>query len=85
MSNEFDITGRHKSEDVICHNISKIRSSVISVIADGVINRAGTNVALSKDDFAEYVLIRKPGFDGFDFTEFRKIFDVISAIVGSQS
>jgi len=36
---------------------------------------------LDDRDFAEYVLGQVDGFDHFDFSEFGKIFDVISIIV----
>lgn len=80
FSNEFQDTGWHKTMDVICHKLNKIRSPIISVIDSEVFDHDGKNVALSKDDFANYVLREEEGFDDFDFTEFSRIFEVIQLI-----
>ena len=41
------------------------------------------NVALSKDDFAKYILNQEEGFNKFKFTEFGEIFEVIQLICES--
>ncbi len=82
LSNEFvPKSGRHKKMDVICHNLKKIGSQDISIIDNGVIDKEHKNIALSKDDFAEYVLNRTKNFDNFDFSQFQSIFDVIVRIM----
>lgn len=40
-----------------------------------------TSIALPKDDFAQMILDEDGFAEGFDFTEFSKIFDVIREIV----
>ena len=50
-------------------------------IVDGDVFDATDNpVALSKNAFAEYVLKGKPGFDDFNFTQFRRIFQIVEEI-----
>ena len=39
------------------------------------------NVALPKNDFAEYVLTGTDNFNDFDVSVFEEIFDIVSAIV----
>ncbi len=46
-----------------------------------VFNEKEENLALSKNDFADYVLNRISNFDDFDVSEFKKIFQVISLIL----
>ncbi len=40
-----------------------------------------TSIALSKDDYAELILSEDEFSDGFDFSKFQKIFDVIKSIL----
>lgn len=86
LSNEFDTTsGRHKTEDLNCTDLNKIkRPDTVTVIDDRVFNAEGQNVALSKDNFAGYVLSRTDGFDDFSFSEFTRIFDVVSLIAAAR-
>ena len=83
LSNEFHSkSGKHKEDkelNCILHN--KIHATKISIIDDSVFKEGEENVALSKSAFADYVLNQVDGFDDFDFSEFEKIFDVISMIV----
>lgn len=82
LSNEFDPDScRHKDLNLSCPLRSKIHSPNISVIDCEVYNERHENVALSKTDFADYILNRVQNFDNFDFSEFRKIFDLIVMIV----
>ena len=43
------------------------------------------NVALSKNGFADNVVSQIANFDDFDFSEFAKVFEVISLIVAAGS
>jgi len=52
------------------------------VIDCGVFDKQN-NVALSKDDFAKYILNQEEGFNKFKFTEFGEIFEVIQLICES--
>lgn len=84
LSNEFQQrSGRHKMENNLnCTNLQKIKDSKkLCVIDDRVFDSNENNVALPKNDFAEYVLKQAVNFDNFDHTEFGKIFDIIHAII----
>lgn len=83
ISTEFNPRSDKHSIDpqVNCTELNKIGSARIAVIDNRVFNAANENVALPKSDFADYVLNRAPGFDRFDVSEFRKIFDVIEQIL----
>ena len=81
MSNEFKKTGWHKNLKLVCHDIKKIRSTIISIIDCGVFDDSENNVALSKNDFAKYVLNQEKDFHNFDFAEFANIFNVIMSII----
>jgi RNA-directed DNA polymerase len=84
LSNEFDAdSGRHNTLNLNCIMISKIRDHV-SVIDHHVYDAKKRNIALPKADFANYVLNKKSGYDKFDFSEFGKIFDMISTILESN-
>lgn len=82
LSNEFDRdSARHVTEDLNCTDRNKIRNAdLLKIIDDGVFNSANENVALTKNAFADLISTNAQGFDDFDFDEFSKIFDVISAI-----
>jgi DNA modification methylase len=82
LSNEFDTkSGRHVSENLSCFEMSRIRKRPsISIIDDNVFNANHTNVALSKNAFADNVLSGLENFDNFGISEFTKVFDIVSAI-----
>ena len=83
LSNEFDNkSSRHGTEDLNCTLLNKIRrTGKIVIIDDCVFNRESENVALPKDDFANYVLSQADGFDDFELSEFAVIFDIVSMII----
>jgi hypothetical protein len=54
------------------------------VIIDKGVFSEKDSCALSKADFASYVSNDVPNFDNFDFTEFKKIFDVFQEIIADQ-
>ena len=77
LSDEFNNrTGRHVTEDVHCPALSRVRRPA-SIIDDMVFDRNNDNVALSKNDFANHVLLREPNFDVFDLSEFERLFQLI--------
>lgn len=81
LSDEFHPTSyRHLTEDLSCGDRNKFRASV-SVIDSQVYDKDHNNVALPKNDFAEYILQQQDGFANFDMSKFRKIFDVIQMII----
>ncbi len=96
LSNEFQYSGQHKTLQAFCHekkriknpNISIIDSEVYSIVGseayDDNGDEIGKSIALSKNDFANYILNQEEGFHDFDITEFMNIFKTIGKIVKSQ-
>lgn len=81
INNEFNnISGRHNRENLNCTD-SKYRSKKIAIIDDNVFNEQNENIALPKNDFANYILNDTEGYDNFDVYEFEKIFNVIDEII----
>ncbi len=84
LSDEFNpTTGKHISQSgvytrrKISHNqkgITLIDSDVFDINTD-------KSIALSKNDFAEYIINNNKNFNNIDFSEFNKIFEVISLIL----
>jgi len=73
-------SGRHiKEEGLICPDIKKIEKS-FGIIDNNVYDTKDNNVALSKADFARYILDGVEKFS-FDVSEFSKIFDIIQKII----
>ncbi|MEA3408593.1 MAG: reverse transcriptase domain-containing protein [Chloroflexota bacterium] len=83
LSSEFDTeSGRHKTEDLNCTLLNKIkRPDQVKIVDKRVFNCESENVALPKDDFATYVLNQEDGYADFDFSAFKAIFDIVSMIV----
>jgi RNA-directed DNA polymerase len=48
-------------------------------------NMNNENVALPKDDFADYVFKNVPSFNDLDHSEFRKTFEIIYKIIMDNS
>ncbi|MCB8980106.1 MAG: RNA-directed DNA polymerase [Ardenticatenaceae bacterium] len=82
LNREFsNLSGRHKSLDLICSDRNKIKSSLLEIIDSSVYDSNDQNVALSKNDFSNLILERKHPFDQVDFSAFLKIFKVIGDII----
>lgn len=82
LNSEFDKkSGRHLDIDCNCLELNKIKLSELEIIDSKVYNRKRENIALPKSDFAKYVLNGEKGFDNFDFSNFRPIFNVIEKII----
>jgi len=82
LSSEFsERSGWAKDGSPVTYSYpSKLQSSKVSIIDSHVFAGGDTNVALSKSQFADYVLGQVEGFHNFDFGSFRNIFDVIAQI-----
>jgi RNA-directed DNA polymerase len=85
LSNEFDSkSGQHQAEMLNCIQLSRIRRGAetgnVYIIDSEVFNRDSENIALPKNDFADYVLNQIDGFNDFDFSEFEAIFEIILEI-----
>lgn len=50
-----------------------------------IVDESGNLIAHSKDVFANNILTEKEGFNNFNFTEFKKIFDVIENIIENNN
>lgn len=84
LSDEFNDVGWHLDGDLACWE-NKARGEAVCVIDRKVFSRDGVNQALSKQSFAHNVLHRADNFDGSDFSQFIKVFDVIAVIVAGIS
>jgi predicted ATP-binding protein involved in virulence len=84
IGNEFCRNyGIHNDKDKICANRNKCGEGSIQIIDDGVckIDRQETNIALSKNKFAQYILEEDGPFQNVNFTNFIPIFSNIRAII----
>ena len=83
LSNEFDSrTQRHRKNTELNCSDSKVRNNnKITIIDNDVYNQGSENIALPKNDFANYILNKESNFDDFDFSEFEKVFTLISEIL----
>lgn len=84
LSSEFNQkTGRHNDQDLICIELNRLRGET-KIIDSNVFDKENKNVALSKDDFAENILVDDNKFRDIDISEFVKIFGVIERIMGAN-
>ena len=84
LNSEFDSnSGRHTDcPNLNCTLLNDVRNQdKILIIDTGVFDGRCKNVALPKNDFAEYVLTGKDNFNDFDVSSFAEIFDIVSAII----
>ena len=79
-------------EDKCCERKDLCGVGKISIIdgssGERVINpekENSPNFALSKMDFAEWILEKKSGFDNFDFSNFVPIFEIIKEIIENEN
>ena len=83
LSSEFNTTSdRHNSLNLFAHRSKSERESKqLKIIDDSVFDMDHINVALSKDNFANYILEDTENFNDFDFEEFQRIFMIIRKIL----
>jgi RNA-directed DNA polymerase len=84
LSTEFDNTTKtHKEYNNIKCELKNI-SNKKAIIGEKIIlykeDSSKDSIALSKFKFARNILIRKEGFDSFDFSQFIEIFEIINRI-----
>ena len=86
LSTEFNPkTSRHIDNPTLnCTLLGKIQKGRTSIIDHNVFNEVDENVALSKSDFATYVLENSEGFRDMDFSGFKFLFEVILSILKDQ-
>ena len=95
LSDEFNKDGTHKNINGLKYGYDLIKKQKVknwvnhlggptSIISSNVNKFKGSqryNVALSKSQFARYILQKEPGFDNVNFNKFSKIFDLIEKII----
>lgn len=94
LANEFDMkTGQHKIIQNIYHPISSniesnyIIDNKVFIINTDIENKSeimqkknGNNLALSKNQFSNYILEKTPPFDSMNIDSFKIVFDIITDI-----
>lgn len=88
LGNEFDSTGISIDNELLCGRKDLCGNLSIAII-DGssgaevikIQDRIRNNLALPKADFANAILSGEEKFNNFDISEFKKIFDIIKAIL----
>ncbi|ACB50436.1 probable RNA-directed DNA polymerase [Crocosphaera subtropica ATCC 51142] len=82
LSNEFHReSGRHLSKPQLTTTDNKFKSNQLKIIDGKVFDSDNNNVALPKDDFATYIYDKEEGFNDFDFTAFKEVFEIIEKIL----
>lgn len=77
-------TGRHQSDETLnCTDLNKVGK--FTIVDQRVFNESEENVALSKHDFARYVLASVPGYDDFDLSSFEILFQLIEQILNEMN
>ena len=86
LSNEFNRKSfRHLNDKRLsCIDRNIFNGSQPKIVDHDVYDETDANVAFSKNDFADYVLRRESGFNDFNFTPFRHIFEIIQEIQESS-
>lgn len=80
LSSEFARNGMHLDGSGLVWRGAATARQELHIVTDPVLDEKGHNVALPKDDFAENILMRRPGFDRIDFSGFRALFDQLLQI-----
>jgi RNA-directed DNA polymerase len=82
LSNEFDKeSGKHFQETLHCIDKNILKKPYPAIVDNRVLNQEDHNVALQKNDFAEYILNREPNYANFTFEHFRDVFTLLRMIV----
>ena len=59
------------------------KSKILGIVDDKVYDANDNNVALPKNEFAQYILDEIGQFGKFDYSEFKSIFDVVQDILNA--
>jgi hypothetical protein len=81
LTTEFStVSGRHLENKMLTYsdNVNKLRNP--KIIDSDVYNADDINTALSKNQFAEYILNQHENFNDFDLSGFKEVFRVIKEI-----
>jgi len=81
FSTEFEPNGKHKTENYeFTGKKEKLKNRFPTIIDSQVLDSSGTSVALSKNDFADYIYNNVPRFGSFDIDAYRNLFEQIILI-----
>lgn len=91
LSSEFDKgTGYHNRDHDIkfgkgsrLGDIGYLKKDFVTILDRDVWDKDGKNIALSKSSFADNIYSNKEGFNNFDFSNFKGLFDIIREILES--
>jgi RNA-directed DNA polymerase len=82
LNREFSlVSGRHIEEDLNCKDFNSLSHREIKIVDNLVYGKSDKNVALSKNDFADYILNEHPNFTGIDFSGFKPLFERFLMII----
>ena len=82
LSDEFHPkSGKHLSNPQLNTTDNKYKSNQLKIIDNKVFDSENNNVALSKDAFATYIYDKEKGFNDFDFSAFKEVFEIIKKIL----
>ncbi|MGI8282679.1 AAA family ATPase [Bacillus mycoides] len=88
IGNEFSSEyGLHNDSDKLCKIKNKCGENSIQIIDNGVcsISNQNTNIALSKNSFAQYIHTRTEPFNNVNFENFLPAFRIIQEIIKNDS
>ena len=74
-------SGRHKTLNLNTTDKSKLKNKQLKLLDNSVFDENNSNVALSKNNFADYIFQDKLGFNDFGFEAFEEVFIIIEKIV----
>lgn len=82
LSSEFNSkSGRHSTLDVNTTDKNKLKPNQLKIIDNDVFDKNNKNIALSKNNFADYIFEQKSGFNDFNFGAFEEVFIIIEKII----
>ncbi len=84
LNREFSpVSGRHVEEDLNCKDFNSLSHREIKIIDNLVYGKSDKNIALSKNDFADYLINEHPNFIDIDFSGFKPLFERFLMIISN--
>lgn len=81
LSSEFDLSGKHKIKSYLFKGaIAKLQSRFPLILDANIIDSVGESIALSKNDFANYIYEDAPRYNSFYIEAFKAIINQIILI-----
>jgi len=85
LSTEFNKeTGNHNHEKLYCEPVGRLKVNYPKILDNNIYTYDKINVALSKNNFANYIYNDSFGFENFTFYHFKEIFDALSEIISAS-